>query len=107
MANDQGELFPGAYADVTFPASLAHGVTVIPVSALIVDAQGTRVATVDAQSKAQFARVQVGRDQGQDVEIVAGLTGQENVIAAPAGNIVEGTLVKKGGVQVVYVTSVK
>jgi len=94
VANDQGELFPGAYADVTFPAPLAHGVTVIPVSALIVDAQGTRVATVDAQSKAHFVPVQVGRDQGQEVEIVSGLTGQENVIATPAGNIAEGTLVK-------------
>jgi len=94
VANDQGELFPGAYADVTFPAPLAHGVTVIPVSALIVDAQGTRVATVDAQSKTHFVPVQVGRDQGQEVESVSGLTGQENVIAAPAGNLVEGTLVK-------------
>ena len=63
-------------------------------SALIVDAEGTRVATVDAQSKAHFVPVQVGRDQGEEVEIVSGLTGEENVIAAPSGNIVEGTLVK-------------
>jgi len=94
VANDRGELFPGAYADVTFPAPLAHGVTVIPVSALIVDAEGTRVATADAQSKVHFVPVQVGRDQGQEVEIVSALSGQENVIAAPAGNLVEGTLVK-------------
>ena len=94
MFADQGELFPGAYADVTFPTPLAHGVTVIPVSALVVDAQGTRVVTVDAQSKAHFVPVRVGRDQGQEVEIVAGLSGQESVIAAPAGDIVEGTLVK-------------
>jgi len=90
VANDQGTLFPGAYADVTFPAPLSHGVTVIPVSALIVDSQGTRVAIVDAESKAHFIPVQVGRDQGSEVEIVGGLTGQENVIAAPAGDIVEG-----------------
>jgi RND family efflux transporter MFP subunit len=94
VANDKGELLPGAYADVTFPAALAHGVMVIPVSALVVDAEGTRVATVDAQSKVHFLPVQVGRDQGQEVEIVGGLTGQENVIAAPGGDIVEGTLVK-------------
>ena len=93
VANAQGELFPGAYADVTFLAPLAHGVTVIPVSALIVDAQGVRVATVDLNSKVHFVPVQIGRDQGQEVEIVDGLTGNENVIAAPAGNIVEGTLV--------------
>jgi membrane fusion protein (multidrug efflux system) len=94
VANDEGELFPGAYADVTFSAALAHGVTVIPGSALVVDAPGTHVATVDVNSKAHFVPVQVGRDQGQDVEIVDGLTGKEDVIAAPAGNLVEGTLVK-------------
>jgi RND family efflux transporter MFP subunit len=91
VANDKGELLPGSYADVTFPAPLAHGVTVVPVSALVVDAQGVRVATVDANSKVHFIPVQIGRDQGQETEIVDGLTGAENVIAAPAGNLVEGT----------------
>jgi membrane fusion protein (multidrug efflux system) len=94
VANDTGELFPGAYADVTFPAPLAHAVSVIPASALIVDAQGTRVATVDASSKAHFVPVQIGRDQGQDVEIAFGLTGQEEVIAAPTGTLVEGAAVQ-------------
>jgi RND family efflux transporter MFP subunit len=94
VANDKGELLPGSYADVTFPAGVAHGVAVIPVSALVFDAQGMRVATVDGNSKAHFIHVQIGRDQGQTVEIVDGLTGKENVIAAPGGNIVEGTLVK-------------
>jgi membrane fusion protein (multidrug efflux system) len=93
VANERGELFPGAYAEVTFPAPLAHGVTVIPVSAAIVDAQGVRVATVDAQSKVRLVPVQIGRDQGQDLEIVQGLTGHERVIAAPAGNIADGMLV--------------
>jgi RND family efflux transporter MFP subunit len=94
VANDKGELLPGAYADVTFPAALAHGITVIPVSAVVVDAAGVRVPTVDVNSKAHFIPVQIGRDQGEEVEIVDGLTGAENVIAAPTGNIVEGTLVK-------------
>jgi membrane fusion protein, multidrug efflux system len=96
VANDDGELLPGAYADVTFPAALAHGVTVVPVSALVVDSQGTRVAVVDAGSKAHFLPVQVGRDQGQEVEIVTGLSGQESVIDSPAANLVEGAKVKVG-----------
>jgi membrane fusion protein (multidrug efflux system) len=91
VANDKGELFPGAYADVTFPAGLAHGIAVIPVSALVVDAEGTRVATVDVNSKVHFIPVQVGRDQGLEVETVDGLTGSENVIASPASNLAEGT----------------
>jgi RND family efflux transporter MFP subunit len=93
VANDKGELFAGSYADVTFSAPLAHGVTVIPASAAVVDADGVRAATVDSHSKAHFIPVQIGRDQGQEVEIVLGLTGKERVIAAPGGNIVEGTFV--------------
>jgi len=94
VANGTGELLPGAYADVTLVAPLAHSVSVSPVSALIVDAQGTRVATVDARSTAHFIPVQIGRDQGQDIEIVGGLTGLEDVIAAPTGNLVEGAAVQ-------------
>jgi membrane fusion protein, multidrug efflux system len=94
VANESGELFPGAYADVTFAAQLAHAVSIIPASALIIDAQGTRVAVVDASSRAHFVPVQIGRDQGQDVEIASGLTGGEELIAAPAGSLVEGATVQ-------------
>ena len=94
VANDKGELLPGAYADVTFAAPLAHGVTIIPASAVVLDSQGTRVAVVDASSKAHFVPVQIGRDQGQDVEIVGGLRGDESVIDSPAGYLVEGGVVK-------------
>jgi RND family efflux transporter MFP subunit len=94
VANDAGQLFPGEYADVTLTANLAHGVAVIPVAALLFDAQGTRVATVDASSRVHLVQVSVGRDQGQEVEVLAGLTGAENVIATPPANLTEGMLVK-------------
>jgi RND family efflux transporter MFP subunit len=94
VANDKGELFPGAYADITFPVGLAHGIAVIPVSALVVDAQGTRVATVNGDARVHFIPVQVGRDQGLEVETVDGLGGTESVIASPTSDLVEGTLVK-------------
>jgi RND family efflux transporter MFP subunit len=94
VANDAGQLFPGEYADVTLTADLAHGVAVIPAAALLFDAQGTRVATVDASSRVHFVQVTAGRDLGQEVELVSGLTGGENVIATPAANLTEGMRVK-------------
>ncbi|HET6981491.1 MAG TPA: efflux RND transporter periplasmic adaptor subunit [Myxococcaceae bacterium] len=94
VANDTGELFPGGYADVTLSAIVAHNVSVIPVSALVLDAQGTRVATVDASSKVHFIPVQVGRDEGQSLEIVDGVTGEENVISTPTAGLAEGMMVK-------------
>jgi hypothetical protein len=51
---------------------------------------------VDASSKVHFIPVQIGRDQGENVEIVQGLTGKERVISAPVGSLVEGTLVAEG-----------
>lgn len=52
------------------------------------------MATVDIDSKVHFLPVQVGRDQGLEIEIVDGLTGKENVIASPTSNLVEGTPVR-------------
>jgi membrane fusion protein, multidrug efflux system len=94
VSNDTGDLFPGEYADVTLTSNLAHGVAVIPVAALVFDSQGTRVATVDGSSEVHFVRVVVGRDLGQEVEVVTGLTGDENVIATPPASLAEGTPVR-------------
>jgi membrane fusion protein (multidrug efflux system) len=94
VPNPKGELLPGTYAEVTLSTGLSHGVSVIPVSALVFDAQGTRVATVDGSSRLHFVRVQVGRDMGQTVEIVDGLTGNERVVAAPSAGLQEGDRVE-------------
>jgi membrane fusion protein (multidrug efflux system) len=96
VPNGQGLLLPGAYAEVTITTGLAHGVTVIPVSAVVFDAQGTRVATVDGSSQVHFLRVQVGRDLGQSVEVVDGLTGNERVIVTPPAGLQEGERVDTG-----------
>jgi membrane fusion protein (multidrug efflux system) len=96
VPNTQGLLLPGVYAEVTITTGLAHGATVIPVSALVFDAEGTRVATVDGSSRAHFVRVQVGRDLGQSVEIADGLTGNERVIVTPPANLQEGDRIDPG-----------
>lgn len=94
VSNDQGELLPGAYADVALTSSRTHGVAVLPVAALVFDSQGTRVATVNASSKVHLVPVVVGRDLGQEVEIVSGLVGTENVMATPSASVVEGMAVR-------------
>ena len=96
VPNPKGELLPGTYAEVTLSTGLSHGVSVIPVSALVFDAQGTRVATVDGSSRLHFVQVQVGRDMGQSVEIVNGLTGDEKVVATPPAGLQEGDAVDTG-----------
>ncbi len=61
----------------------------IPGSALIANAQGTRVAQV-RNGRVHLVTVQSGRDLGTEVEVLAGLTGSEKVINNPPDNLTEG-----------------
>jgi hypothetical protein len=62
----------------------------IPSSTLIVDAQGTRVATVGPDNAVHFVTVVEGRDFGSEVEISGGLKGTERLIDNPTDELVEG-----------------
>ena len=69
----------------TLPRS--HPVALIPGSALVANAEGTRVAQVGPDRRVHFITVQTGRDLGTEVEILAGLSGSEQVINNPPDNL--------------------
>jgi RND family efflux transporter MFP subunit len=97
LPNRNGVLLPGMYAQVRFPVAVAgaeRGMPHIPANTLVVGADGTRVATVTPDQKIHFVPVQVGRDLGTELEITAGLTGDERLVANPTDELVEGTTVK-------------
>jgi len=58
-------------------------------SALIFDQNGLRVATVDAGDRIVLKKVTISRDLGKEVEIGAGLTATDRVIASPPDGIAE------------------
>lgn len=91
--NADGRLLPGAYAFVHFalPAA-AHSVTV-PASALLFRAEGLRVGLVRS-GRAELVPVRIGRDYGDKVEIVSGLTADDAVIESPSDSLVSGTAVR-------------
>jgi RND family efflux transporter MFP subunit len=85
--NSSGRLLPGMYAEVKFTLPRNHPVVLIPGSALIADAQGTRVAQLGPDRRVHLITVQTGRDLGTEVEILAGLSGSEQVINNPPDNL--------------------
>lgn len=87
--NRDGTLLPGMYANVRFAAP-ARTTLHIPSNTLVVNAEGTRVATVAAGNKIHFVPVRIGRDYGTELEIVAGLKGDEKLITAPGDDMREG-----------------
>jgi RND family efflux transporter MFP subunit len=92
--NDSGELFPGAFANVSFDLNLSSGDLRVPASALIVDHSGVRVATLGPDSRVTFKTVQIARDLGDVVEVSSGLLATDRVIDSPPDGIDTGDLVR-------------
>jgi RND family efflux transporter MFP subunit len=88
--NAAGRLLPGMYAEVKFTLPRSHPAVLIPASALVTNAQGTRVAQVDSAKRVHFVTVQPGRDLGTQIEIISGLSGSEALINNPPDNLKDG-----------------
>src|SRR3989442_1529485 len=93
LRNEDHALMPGMYAQVKFSLVPADAVWVAPATALIARAAGPQVVTVNGDGTVHFLGVQLGRDLGQSVEIVSGLTGKERLIVSPPDGLKEGARV--------------
>ncbi|MGO9124937.1 MAG: efflux RND transporter periplasmic adaptor subunit [Terriglobales bacterium] len=92
--NPTGTLLSGAYAEVHLKLPSAASSFTLPVTALLFRSEGLRVATVIDGQHAELKPITVGRDYGTNVEVVAGLTGDETVITNPPDSIVSGEEVR-------------
>src|SRR3984885_11740436 len=92
--NRSGELLPGSYTEVHLNVSSEAPVLVVPVSSLILEPDGLRVATVDANHHVHMARVTPGRDYGTTVEVLAGLKPGDYIIGNPPDSLTDGEEVR-------------
>ena len=91
LRNEDHALLPGMYAQVVFSVTPAEPVWVIPATALVARAEGPQVLSVRDDRTVHYARVQLGRDLGQSVEIVSGLDGGARLIVNPPDGLREVT----------------
>jgi RND family efflux transporter MFP subunit len=94
IPNKGNVLRPGMYAQVQFPTASARSLPRIASNTLVIDAAGTRVASVTPDNKVHFLLVQIGRDFGTEVEITEGLHGDERLITNPTDDLKEGSSVQ-------------
>jgi RND family efflux transporter MFP subunit len=97
VPNPERKLLPGMYASVTIEIERSGAALVVPASTLITGEGGVRVASVDAQGLVRLLPVEIERDRGTEVEISAGLTGEEQLIANPAPTTTDGIHVQTNG----------
>jgi RND family efflux transporter MFP subunit len=93
LRNDDRALMPGMYAQVTFSVPPSDDVWIVPATALVTRAAGAQVVAVQDDGTVRYLGVQLGRDLGQTIEIVSGLSGRERLVATPSDGLKDGTRV--------------
>ncbi len=81
--NPDGKLWPGAFTEVNFHIPADPNTLSVPLTALVFNAQGMRVAELDADDKVTLKPVAVGRNLGNRVEIESGLAPSDRLIDSP------------------------
>jgi len=82
------------YAEVRISPTHAIKTLRIPGTALIIDANGNRVAIVDADRKVHLQPVVIGRDFGSEVEILSGLESNDKLANNPPDTLADGDKVQ-------------
>ncbi len=95
--NSAGEMMPGDYASIHLQIAAAAHVLSVPSSALIFDAKGLSIATVDADNRVLLKPVSIERDLGAVVELASGLAPNDRVIQNPPDGIGNGAEVRLAG----------
>jgi RND family efflux transporter MFP subunit len=94
VPNPDGDLLSGMYVDVSLDVAIEHQIVRVPSSAIIADSRGVHVAVVDGSGKVHLVAVTTGHDDGTNVDVVAGLSGGEQVIATPPSGVADGMQVQ-------------
>jgi RND family efflux transporter MFP subunit len=95
--NGAGEMMPGDYASIHLQIASAAHVLSVPSSALIFDAKGLSIATVDAANRVLLKPVTIERDLGAVIELASGLSPNDRVIQNPPDGIGNGAEVRLAG----------
>ena len=93
VANPTNTLLTGSYAEVHFKIPTQGSTFIIPVNTLIFRSEGLRVGVVK-DGKATLTTVTPGHDFGNEIEIVAGLKPEDQIIINPPDSIVTGQQVQ-------------
>jgi RND family efflux transporter MFP subunit len=87
-------LMPGMYSQVTLSVPRKDPPLLIPGDTLVVRSDGPQVAVVEPDGRVHFARIQLGRDFGDRLEVLSGLEDGQQVVTNPSDAIREGAIVK-------------
>jgi RND family efflux transporter MFP subunit len=93
LPNPGNALLTGSYAEVHLHVAAQNTTFLIPVNALIFRSEHLQVGVVE-NGKAVLAEITPGHDFGTEIEVVAGLKADDQVVVNPPDSLVSGQEVK-------------
>jgi RND family efflux transporter MFP subunit len=94
VPNESGLLLPGMYSEVNFTTPRMEPPLMIRADALVVRGDGPHVAVVGDDNVVHFQAVQVGRDYGDQLEVLGGLAKGQRVVISPGDVVRENAKVR-------------
>jgi RND family efflux transporter MFP subunit len=93
VANGDGALLPGMYAQVDLRSARPDAPLLISDDALILRAEGPQVATIRPDETIHLQKIEIGRDYGDRMEVNKGLHEGDKIVLNPGDSLGEGTKV--------------
>lgn len=94
VPNPGGQILPGEYVQVDLAVPRKDPPLVIPGDTLVVRSNGPQVAVVGPDGAVHFTGIQLGRDFGDRLEVLSGLSEGQQLAVNPSDQIREGVKVK-------------
>jgi RND family efflux transporter MFP subunit len=92
--NSQHQVLPYGTGEITLKDNHTAPLLTLPSNTLLFRAQGLQVGVVRPDGTVELRPIQVGRDFGQSIEILGGVTAADQVIVNPTDSLVSGTRVR-------------
>ena len=92
--NSADQLSPGTFAQVRFTLPAEADAVRVPNSALLFRSGGLKVAEVGKDGRVTIKPIQAGRDLGDDLEVLSGISPGDRIINSPPDSLVSGETVR-------------
>lgn len=89
-----GPLLSGAFVSVKLAIESRTPPVVVPASALVVRKEGTQVVVIGPDRAVKVAKIELGRDLGKQIEVLAGINPGDTVVLNPPDDLAAGEIVE-------------
>jgi RND family efflux transporter MFP subunit len=90
VPNKDGRLLPGSFGQIHFAVGSNVQKITVPVNAMLFRAEGARVAVVGPDHKVELRPLNIGRDYGTSLEVLGGLSVNDQIVINPSDSLEQG-----------------